>query len=97
MHADGSLGEMIDWRRSLDMDDDTVRLHAVLLDEAPLARADIVASIEVGDMDALLQAELALTWAGEVAPSYDLRDAVREAFQGRTGDRPTVRFPPGLG
>jgi len=81
MRADGTLDEMIAWRRSLDMDDDTVRLHAVLLDEAPLARADIVASIEAGDMDALLHAELALTRAGEVAPSYDLRESVGEAFQ----------------
>jgi len=81
MHADGSLGDMIAWRRSFEMDGETANLIAILLDEAPLARADIEAAIRTGDEDALLMAELALSWAGEVAPSYDLRDAVRGAYE----------------
>ncbi len=70
-------------RRNSDPDLETADLLAVLLDEPPLARADIQAIIDAaGDRAQIERVIIALDRAGEAAPARDLLQPARSALAG---------------
>ncbi|AFT90152.1 ATP-binding protein [Paraburkholderia phenoliruptrix] len=90
------LAEAIEQRRQSAPDAETSDLLAVLLDEPPLTRADILAIIDTtGDRAMLERIIVALDRAGDVAPAKDLvhpaRSALAELYRAENRSRVAVR------
>ncbi|SDI38483.1 AAA ATPase domain-containing protein [Paraburkholderia steynii] len=87
------LADAIEQRRKSAPDAETADLLAILLDEPPLARADIQAIIDAPSDRAMLERVIvALDRAGDVAPAKDLVQAARSALAEfyRAGNRRRV-------